>query len=130
MEKPNRVRQLYGYMVCLIAVVVSLISVSGVVSSTLDLSNPLAAGVEYDALDSFDAWLAQRDRSYESASGSRGDTTSVATWEVRFNALRASYVERSTFRARKALTTSLTSLAISIGLFVSHWRWVRRLPGE
>src|SRR5437016_5790210 len=43
MERPNRVAQLYGYAVCLIAVIVFLISANSFVEHLFTLSNPLRA---------------------------------------------------------------------------------------
>ena len=129
MDKPNRIRQLYGYMVCLIAVVTLLISINGVVSNTIDLSDPLTASNGYgESLSSFDAWIAGRNR-YPSPAGdaSARDTASVETLKVRFAALQASSVARQTFQARKGLVSSSIVLLLAIVLFVSHWRWLRGL---
>ncbi len=43
MEKVNRTAQLYGYVVCLIALVVSLVCVASIVSAVFDRANPLHA---------------------------------------------------------------------------------------
>jgi hypothetical protein len=40
-EKPNRIPQIYGYTVCLIAVVAFLISINGIVDASFTLANPM-----------------------------------------------------------------------------------------
>ena len=66
MERPNRVAQLYGYAVCLIAVIVFLISANSFVEHLFTLSNPLRArgdrfGVE-PATSSFEAYRSTANR--------------------------------------------------------------------
>ncbi len=66
-DKPNRVPQLYGYAVCLIAVVTFLFSAAAFVSSLVDLSNPLHAASGFEpAVSSFEAYKATygRDRRF------------------------------------------------------------------
>jgi hypothetical protein len=128
MDKSNRIRQLYGYMVCLVAVVTALICIGGVLNSAIDLSNPLAAaGGSDESLNSFDAYMATHQR-FAATTGDIGsrDTTSMATLRLRFEALRTSRITQQTFRARKGLVTQLVMLIVAIGLFATHWRWMRR----
>lgn len=132
MEKPNRIRQVYGYMVCLIAVVTALICINGVVGNAINLSDPLAASGAFDeSLTSFDAHLASRQRFGGPADdAATRDTASVATLQRRFEALQAGRIAQQNFRARKALVTQGVVLLIACALFVTHWRWVRRLGDE
>ena len=132
MEKPNRIRQIYGYTVCLIAVITSLICISGAVNNAIDLSNPLmAAGGNDDSLTSFDAWMATRQKFQPPAGDAAAhDTASVETLHVRYEAVRTSRIEHLVFRARKGLIGQLLLLIIAVGLFATHWRWMRRLQGD
>jgi len=129
-DKPNRVRQWYGYTVCLIAVITGLICVAGVLENAFDLSNPLASGGPFgESLSSFDAYKATRDRtSFRPDQRSSTDTASEATLRVRYDALRADRISQRSFQARKGLVTDIIILLIAIGLFVTHWRWLRRIP--
>mgnify|MGYP001791704491 CR=1 FL=1 len=132
MDKQNRIRQIYGYTVCLIAVVTSLISISGVVNNAIDLSNPLmAAGGYDDSLNSFDAWMATRQKfTPPGGDAAARDTASDATLHVRYEAVRNSRISHLVFRARKGLIGQLLLLLIAVGLFATHWRWMRRLQGD
>ena len=129
-ERPNRVRQWYGYIVCLIAVITGLITVAGVFDNAFDLSNPLAAEGPYgESLTSFDAYMATRSpRFVRPDQRPEQDTASQATLQARYEALRADRIEQRRFAAQKGLVRDLGLLAIAIGLFFSHWRWLRRLP--
>ena len=132
MEKPNRVPQIYGYTVCVIAVVTVLITASIIVNNVFDLANPIQAGYGFESsLSSFDAYQAtyQRDQRAVvagSANAVRPDTVSEATLRTRYEALRADRISRVRFNAWKAIVTSGLLLIISIVLFAVHWRWLKR----
>jgi hypothetical protein len=131
MERPNRVRQLYGYMVCLIAVVTSLLCLSSMIGAAIDLSDPQAAAGAYgEPADSFDAYMASRQQYGGPAGNTRPDTASDATLRRRFEALQASRIAQQRFRSRKTLVTSGLLTVVAVVLFASHWRWVRRLTDE
>ena len=129
-DKPNRVRQWYGYTVCLISVITGLICVAGTLDNAFDLANPLVADGPFgESLGSFDAYKATRDRRFvPSDQRAAPDTLSEATLRTRFDALRADRIAQRTFQARKGLVTDLILLLVAIGLFVTHWRWLRQLP--
>jgi len=130
MEKASRVQMIYGYSVCVIAVVTFLICASVLVNNLFDLANPIAAGGPYGAsLSSFEAYQAttQRTASASATAAAPADTASEVTLRKRFEALRADRVSRVTFGAWKAIVTSGLLLIISVVLFVLHWRWMKRL---
>ena len=60
MEKPaSRIAQLYGYSVCLIAVIIFVFSLQNVTENLIGLSHPLQSLYGYGAsLDSFEAYKA------------------------------------------------------------------------
>jgi membrane protein implicated in regulation of membrane protease activity len=129
-EKSNRVQLVYGYTVCVIAVVTFLICASVLVNNVFDLANPIAAGGAFgSSLSSFDAYQAttQRTATAAPASAAQPDTASAATLRKRFDALRADRISRVSFEAWKAIVTSGLLLIISIALFILHWRWMKRL---
>ncbi|MGD0990915.1 MAG: hypothetical protein ABR998_00405 [Gemmatimonadales bacterium] len=125
MEKSNRVPQIYGYTVCVIAVVTFLICATVVVNNVFDLANPLQAGFGA-TLSSFEAYQADQHPSAVGAQA-RPDTTSEATLRRRYEALRTDHIARVRFQAWKAIVTSGLLLLISVVLFVWHWRWMKRL---
>jgi hypothetical protein len=47
MEKPHRMAQIYGYIVCLVAVITFIICLANIIPSIIDLSDPLHAGSIY-----------------------------------------------------------------------------------
>jgi len=135
-ERPERVPQMYGYTICLVALLWAITSTMTIVESVLTLSTPeYRAGREYAGLEpsvsSFEAFRATYERTRRMMSSNPAtplpaDTLSDAELHRRYDALRADRIGRNTMEARRSLITSLLSLLIAGALFVFHWRWLRR----
>jgi hypothetical protein len=145
MERPSRVAQLYGYTVCLIAVVVFLVSTNSLLENAFVLSNPLQApesgyGFPEPSVASFESYRATYDRERQMRSGPDApavrDSVPEAAMRARYEVLRADRISRVRFQAQRALATSTLSLILAIALFAIHWRWLRSrsdvgpTPGE
>jgi hypothetical protein len=137
-ERPERVPQLYGYTVCLIALAIAIVSVTGIVGSTFDLTTPAIANDSEFAFEpsvsSFEAYRSTYDRERRLTSNGNtavaADTTPERILRQRYEALRNDRVAQTIVRAHRALVTNSMGLLLAIGLFVIHWRWVRKLGGE
>lgn len=133
-ERPERVPQLYGYTVCLIALMWALTSVLSIVGNALSLSAPeLRASSEYGweaSVSSFEAFRTTYDRSRQFSapdpSQAKLDSVPEAELRRRYEALRADRIHRARYEARRDLIVGSLSLLIAAGLFAFHWRWVRR----
>lgn len=134
MDRANRVAQLYGYTVCLVAVVTVLLALPKLIDTLFKLSDPLQAdGIYEPSLSSFDAYKAtwERGRGFTM----REDAGSVAPsseadLRQRYEALRVDRIAKNRFEASRALVTSTLLLLVALGLFVAHWRWLRRRVGD
>jgi len=137
-ERPSRVPQFYGYAVCLVAVITLLLSVGGAVEAAFALADPLRArerefGFEA-SYTSFEAFRATYPRGVNIVTSGPGgltssaqrDTLSDAELRERYSALRADHVARAGFEARQRLVKHGLLMLLSIGLFVTHWQWLRR----
>jgi len=132
-DKPNRVAQLYGYTVCLIALVLALISIAGLLDSAFERGHPLQGG-DFPfgvSLTSFEAFKARRGSvsPFEREAQATPDTVSESTLRARYDALVAERLESVRYRTSKELVSKGLLLLISLTLFGFHWRWVRRLNG-
>jgi hypothetical protein len=136
-ERPERVPQLYGYTVCLIALVMSIICITGIVGGAFDLTTPaISADSEMGfepSVSSFEAYRATYDQERRFRSTGNGavapDSTPESVLRERYSALRADRVARAQARAHKTILTDALGLLLAIALFIPHWRWVRRLGG-
>jgi hypothetical protein len=132
-ERANRVAQLYGYTVCLVAVVTTLFAVPSVINSLFRLSDPLQAQGSFEPiLSSFDAYKAtwDRGRGFPGANEAKPATPpSEAEMRQSYEALRADRIATNRHEARRSLVTSTLLLTLALGLFAWHWRWLRdRVP--
>jgi hypothetical protein len=133
-ERPERVAQLYGYTVCLIAIVMALTSILGIIDAGFDRAAPHLAetgdwGWQEPSVSSFEAYRATLDRGPRfgtDADAAKPDTVPETELRRRFEALRADRIERIRFKARRSLVTNTLTLILAAGLFAFHWRWVRR----
>lgn len=123
----------YGYVICVIAVITFLVNISGFVDSTFDRANPLASGRSYGpyggSLTSFESFRA----TYEQGKPMRaspqppvpGDTLTTAELRLRYDALRADQLTQARHQSTQRLVKHGLLILLSIILFATHWRWVR-----
>jgi hypothetical protein len=137
-ERSERVPQIYGYAVCLIAVVVILMSINTLVNQAFALADPVATSGRYGydagvSLSSFEAYRATRAArgpapgrpQDEGAPETVPAEPTEAELRAEYEALRSDRISRVTFEARQDTTRSGVLLLVAIALFAWHWRWVR-----
>jgi hypothetical protein len=131
-DRPNRIPQWYGYSVCLVCVVTLLFSSIALVNSFFTLANPLQGENDFGpSLSSFEAYRATYHQSPFLDESERESLRKLPTGEAelrrRFEALRLDRTERNRYQAQRSLVTSGLLSLIAAGLFLLHWRWLRRL---
>ena len=140
MERPSRIQQVYGYAVCIVAIITMLIATGNIVEAAFARLDPLrAAESRYGAdgaLSSFEAYqatsggqLAPAGAPAKGAAATPTGTDSVSVTEQRkrYEALRADRVDRMVFDSSVRLTMHGLLLLLALALFGGHWRWLRRL---
>ena len=134
-ERPERVPQLYGYTVCLIALIWAIASVVSIIGDTLSLSAPeLRSTSEYmlePSVTSFEAFRTTYDRArqFSSPNPNEAKLDSIPERELRrrYDAIRADRILRARFAARRELIMGFLSLLIASAVFAFHWRWLKRV---
>lgn len=134
MEKPHRMAQIYGYTVCLVAVITFIICVANIIPSIMDLSDPLHAqgffvSAGTPSLASFENYKMDILRSTKS-----DDQKTGINYIPDDSTLRSMYEAAKTDRINQANHSSIRSIVvcsliilISIVLFITHWLWMSRL---
>jgi hypothetical protein len=129
-EQPNRVAQMYGYTVCLIAVIIGITAASSILDAAFDRAHPLQSDYPIGAsLTSFEAYKAtlQRERMMMGPQAPAiPDTASDPTLRARFDALVSDRTAATVYRTTKTFVTSGTMLLLAVIMFLVHWRWLRR----
>lgn len=137
-DNQSRLAQSYGYIVCLIAVIVGLISLAGVTNSLFDYADPIHSeryGSGNDRpVTSFNAYkrayYERQPRPVRSGPDVQAkpalDSVSETTLREMYQEDRTDRVDTIRFRALKSFVAAILLLFVSIVLFTIHWKWLRR----
>ena len=133
-DRPNRMAHLYGYTVCLIGLVIALITLSSILNAAFDRANPLQSespfGASLTSFESYKATYRREQAVFDRAERAKPDTLSDASLRARYDALVRDRIASTHYRTGKSITIGLIFLVLSVVLFLTHWRWVRRLNGS
>jgi hypothetical protein len=133
MEKSQKVgAQIYAYSVCIVALITFLISVTTLVNAFIDLQDPLhvfgwapggpsLASYENYKMDILKS--SQKGNESSQASYVPDDQTLRAMYE----AARADRIQSVKHQSNKSIIVGSLLIFICVILFVTHWRWVRKL---
>jgi hypothetical protein len=128
MNKSHKIAQIYGYVVCLTAVITFLISLAGIIGAIFDLSDPLHArsyGYKGPSLVSFETYKVDVLKSTREESP--GYVPDDETIRGMYEASKADRIQRVRHQSQRNLTVSSLLILICIILFTTHWIWLRRL---
>lgn len=129
------IAQLYGYVVCIVAVVTFLISVSGFVDAAFERANPLRGrgayfgpmGGSFTSYEAFRATDMEQRPMRTLSTGATAPATDTLTTEqmrARYEALRADWIAQASYSATQQLVKHGLLILLAITLFVTHWRWL------
>jgi hypothetical protein len=125
MEKRSKAPQIYGYAVCLVAVITFIFAIAAIIFALMDLGDPLYAGNNYNktSIASFENYKMDILKSQ----------TEKETWAPDDATLLAMYESEKDDRIRRVNHDSMRSIyingvliLISVILFLTHWIWMRR----
>jgi hypothetical protein len=141
MEKNRIVPLIYGYVVCLVSIIVGLISISMLIGAIFSLQDPLRTNdFRYGGpanLTSFEAYKidALTGRGILSPETRPANPPeAAATYQPTEAELRAAYeaakedrIASVRLQATREITNAVLLLVVGGILFTTHWRWVNRL---
>jgi len=131
MEKRYRIAQVYGYIVCLVAVIAFLISLASLVGAVFTLSDPLhARGIDGRLdLTSFEAYKMDilTSARADPQSSTPGYVPEDQTLRRMFEAAKADRLQSVKLQTYRSLAVNGLLILVCIALFTTHWIWVRRL---
>ncbi len=122
----TRMAQIYGYLVCLVAVITFLVCLGNVVSASFDLANPLYAWGDFDQVRSLSSVENYR---MEVLGNLPSDQPSPdeASIQAMYDAARDAQMHAVWLRSVRNITVSALLLVVSLVLFFTHMRWLKRL---
>lgn len=128
MEKKSKAPIIYGYAVCIIAVITFIISTASLVNAILDMGDPLHAsswyGSNQPSLASFENYKMDILKSPETELQYVPDDTTLHSM---YEAAKNDRIQAAKHNANKSLIVNSILIIISILLFTIHWIWMRRL---
>lgn len=127
-EKSQRIQMIYGYAVCLVAVITFLISITSMVYALMDLTDPYNAISTYGraapSLASFDNYKVDIIKATDPAHGLELDD---ATMRGMYEAAKDDAIAKVRHEAMRSIIINSLVLLVCIILFTTHWMWMRRL---
>lgn len=132
-RRPTLVQQVYGYAVCLIAIVVGLIAVMQLLNAAFDLTRPTQYGrYGYEpGAASFEQYkLEHAARPPDPRTGQPSVMPPDSVLRRSFEEERAARMAYAHWETTRSFVTHGILLLIAIVLFVTHWRWLRRVGDD
>ena len=133
MEKSRSIGQVYGYVVCVIAIVTTLISISMIIGSIFNLQDPLRStspgffGPTAN-LSSFEAYKIDilTGRTDYSSSDDKDQSYTPSDEELRaaYEATKDDHIAKVRLDANRSITNGIILILIAAALFFGHWRWL------
>ncbi len=132
MEKSSKTgAHIYGYSVCLVAVITFLICTTSLVSAIMDLGDPIHAGYTREgtpSLASFENYKMDILKSVPKGDdASKSYVPDDTTLRAMYESAKEDKILKSRHDAHQTITISSLMLLISIALFITHWRWMRKI---
>ena len=126
MEKKSKAPLVYGYAVCIVAVITFLISIAGIIFAVMDLGDPLYAARNYNkvSLASFENYKMDMLKSPDEKQAWVPDDD---TLKVMYEAEKDDVIRRVRHDSMRSLYINAVLIIICIVLFLTHWRWMRRV---
>ncbi|MCK5764519.1 MAG: hypothetical protein KAH26_00985 [Bacteroidales bacterium] len=126
MEKKSKAPLVYGYAVCIVAVITFLISIAGIIFAVMDLGDPLYAGRNYNkvSLASFENYKMDMLKSPDEKQAWVPDDE---TLKAMYEAEKDDVIRRVKHNSMRSLYINGVLIIICIVLFLTHWRWMRRV---
>jgi hypothetical protein len=140
MEKPQKLAaQIYGYTICLVAVITLLVTITTLVNALFDLQDPLHSTnfrmMGSASLASFENYkmdvlksTPRRDR--EGAAENASYIPDDKTLNAMFEAAKADKIQSVKHSGHQQITISVLLIVICSILFITHWNWMKKIRSE
>lgn len=126
--------QVYGYIVCLVAVITFIICLANIIPAIIDLGDPLHSGPVWNtqnapSLASYENYKMDILKSTikEKAETAQSFIPDDQTLRVMYESAKEDRIQTALHQSKRTIIVSGLITLVSIVLFISHWIWVRRL---
>jgi hypothetical protein len=134
----NRIAHIYGYAVCLTAIIVMFFAVKQIIDAAINLSDPLRAdlggysrmGLPLTNFELYKMEARRRPRMpmYAGATPPVIEPSDTAEAELRrlYDAERAAAIDSGRFHAIRSFVANLLLIIFAGVVFGVHWRWLKQ----
>ncbi|MFN9114851.1 MAG: hypothetical protein ACOVP6_06320 [Lacibacter sp.] len=126
--------QVYGYLVCIVAVITFLVSTGQLLNAIVDRADPIHADGYYDGgstLSTFEAYKLEKMNAVQHADSlSRAQIPDNNTLRSMYETEKAEKLAAAKHRNFRSLFVSSVLLVLSFSLFLFHWRWLRSISKQ
>lgn len=132
MEKTKKSgAQIYGYIICIVAVITFLICTTSLVNAVLNMQDPLHSGFSFNSpsLASYDIYKMDVLKTFNSKDNESKVNLlpDEKTIKAMYEAAKADKIQSVYFDSKKSIIVSCILIIISIILFITHWRWLKNI---
>ena len=126
--------QIYGYTVCLVAVITFIICTANIIPSVMDLGDPLHAGGPF-MISGTPSLVSYENYKMDILKNAKPDDQKTGTNYIpddktmrsMYEAAKADRISQNNHSSIRTIVVSGLIILISIVLFITHWLWMRRL---
>ena len=126
MEKKSKVPAVYGYAVCLVAVITFLISVAALVNAMIDISDPLHAERNYSKSPSLASFENYKMDLLTSSEKENSFVPDDETLKAMYESAKNDKILSVKHRTIRTIYVNGFLITICLVLFITHWRWMRK----
>ena len=127
MEKKTKIPQVYGYAICIVAIITMLISVADLINSVIDASDPLYAWGDDQRLSSYENFKVDALKSGKNEASYVPDDATIRTM---YEDAKNHKIRRVKHQTTKSIIVSSILIVLSLTLFITHWRWMRKIDKQ
>jgi hypothetical protein len=133
MEKSKKIiSQIYGYLICLVAVITFLICIANMVNAIIDLGDPIHSGWSSNGTAKLNSYEIYKLDVMKSTKDEKGDTNSAyvpSETEIKamYESERSDKIQKVKHDSNKSIIVCSLLILISVVLFITHWRWMRKI---
>jgi hypothetical protein len=123
MGKTKNLTQIYGYLVCLVSIIVFLTCITSIINAVIDKTDPLYSTYDSQQLATFEVYKLEQMKSFNTKDPEiKKELPSDAQLRNIYNDIRQEKINRVVFQSNKSIIVSSSLILLCIILFWTHWR--------
>lgn len=123
MGKTKNLTQIYGYMICLVSIIVFLTSVTSIINAVIDKTDPLHSTYDSQQLATFEVYKLEQMKSFNTKDPEiKKELPTDAQLRNIYNDIRQEKINRVVFQSNKSIIVNSSLILLCIIFFWTHWR--------